>query len=119
MFVNGVQPPPATVPKDIFSMSGDNTIVLDEVMTADKYNMTNIYEAQHNGDNDDLDYSPLSNGRGICEYPEPTELMHYLSVTRSFNKNKKSSSYIHLNCRGLSYNWDEFYNLVCDIHTDN
>jgi hypothetical protein len=100
-------------------MSGDNTISLDEVMTADKYNMTKIYEAQHNGDADDLDYSPLSNGRGICEYHEPSELMQYLSVTPSFNKYKKSRSYFHLNCRGLSSNWDKFYNLVCDIHTDN
>jgi hypothetical protein len=100
-------------------MSGDNSISLDEVMTADKYNMANIYEAQHTGDGDDLDYSPLSNGRDICEYHEPTELMQYLSVTPSFNKYKKSRSYFHLNCRGLSSNWDKFYNLVCDIHTDN
>ena len=100
-------------------MSGDNTVSLDEVMTADNYTLATIYEAQHNGDDDDLDYSPLSNGRGICGYHEPTELMQYLSVTPSFNKYKKSRSYFHLNCRGLSSTWDKFYNLICDIHTDN
>ena len=117
--MHNIHPPPATVSKDIFLMSGDNTISLDEVMTEDKYNMAKIYEAQHSGDDDDLDYSPLSNGRDICEYHEPTELMQYLSVTPSFNKYKKSKSYFHLNCRGLSSNWDKFYDLVCDMHTDN
>ncbi len=42
--------------KDIWSMSGDNSISLDEVMTADKYNMAKMYKNQHTeDDNDDLD----------------------------------------------------------------
>ena len=27
-------------------------------------------------------------------------------------------SYFHLNCRGLSSNWDSFNNLLCDLHDD-
>jgi len=28
------------------------------------------------------------------------------------------TSYFHLNCRGLSSNWDSFQNLICDMHSD-
>jgi len=44
MFVHGLHPAPA-VSKDIFSISGDNSIFLNEVMTADKCNMAIINEA--------------------------------------------------------------------------
>ena len=30
---------------------------------------------------------------------------------------KDPLSFFHLNCRGLSANWESFYNLICDLHT--
>ena len=34
------------------------------------------------------------------------------------NKYNNTMAYFHLNCRGLSSNWESFYNLICDLHCD-
>ena len=30
-----------------------------------------------------------------------------------------SESYFHLHCRSLSSNWENFYELLCDLHSEN
>ncbi len=89
-------------------------------MTEDRYNMAKLYESQNIVDDSEnsFEYSPLSDA-SMCEYHEPTELITNLSSTPVFNKYKNLRSYFHINCRGISSNWDKFYDLMCDLHTDN
>ncbi len=46
-------------------------------------------------------------------YYEPDEFRHQAKQL------KDSLSFYHLNCRGLSANWESFYSHLCDLHGDN
>ena len=95
-------------------MSGDNTISLDEVMTEDRFNLARLYESQHDEDDPEDNYPLFANDSGLCEYYEPENLV----TSGIFPENKQMQSYLHLNCRGLSANWEKFQDLLCDLHSD-
>ena len=98
-------------------MSGDN-ISLGEVMTDDKFNLATIYNSQRSGDDQELDYPPFSHSESeSCNYYEPQNLLNFVKK-KVYHGNKHTQSYIHLNCRGLSSNWEKFQDLLCDMHSD-
>ena len=56
--------------------------------------------------------SPFQCGNIDCSYYDPAE---FNKLTASF---RDSTSFLHLNCRGLSANWASFRDLLCDLHSD-
>ena len=99
-------------------MSGDNIVRLEEVMTDDRFNLASIYDYQHNQDDSEVDYNIFpNNGKGACDYYEPHELVNHTKCIAACD-HKRMHSYMHLNCRGLSSNWEKFTDYLCDIHSD-
>ncbi len=50
-----------------------------------------------------------------CEYYEPKDVESTVRIRDSI---KCSNSFMHLNCRSLSSNWEKFYDFLCDVHTN-
>ena len=102
-------------------MSGDNTCIsLDEVITdTDRFNLATIYNSQRSEDDQELDYPPFSHSESescTCTYYEPQNLLN-LVKEKVAHGNKHTQSYVHLNCRGLSSNWEKFQDLLCNLHS--
>lgn len=98
-------------------MYGDDNISLDEVKNDDNFNLASIYESKHTEDDSDVNYSLFKNtDSGECDYYEP---LKFAVKTKHHNlsNNKHTNSYLHLNCRGLSSNWEKFQDLLCDVHS--
>ena len=100
-------------------MSGDNTISLDEVMTEDRFNFARIYDHQYDEVEPETT-NPLSTGNDseMCDYHEAYNLVNDLIKDGILYDDKHTQSYLHLNCRGLSSNWEKFQDLLCDMHSD-
>ena len=83
----------------------------DNYQTGDDF--TQIYEGElgQNDNDSDVADSPMSLLHNKCLYIEPEEFHSIKNVTHG-------SSYFHLNCRGLSSNWEKFRNLIDDINDD-
>jgi len=97
---------------------GTEGMALDEIRTNDRFNFNTLYDLQYeNDDNTEFVDSPFNNIVNKCEYYESSNLNNQLANDTRYN-NISNRSYFHLNCRGLSSNWDKFYDLLCDIHTD-
>ncbi len=62
---------------------------------------------------DNVPDSPYKNNP-LCDYHEPHMLGEQLSKAH-INR----TSCFHINCRGLSNNWEPFKNLICDLHSTN
>ena len=100
-------------------MSGDNTVSLDEIMTDDRYNLATLYESQLAEDDQDEDYLPFNDARN-CEYYSPNNMNNHIQDNYDSLSDKRClTSYFHLNCRGLSSNWEKFHDLLCQIHSDD
>ena len=63
-------------------------------------------------DNDGVD-SPFQYNQNVCKYYEPDEFRALCNL-----ESLKNTTYFHLNCRGLSSNWDAFNNLLCELYGD-
>ena len=57
--------------------------------------------------------SPFHYGSHTCNYFEPDEFRTMINQDI-----RNSSSFFHLNCRGLSANWESFKCLVCDLQSE-
>ena len=87
-----------------------DNISFDQIRTDNSYNLIALYDDYETGI-DSLD-SPFQYGNSTCEYFEPDE---FNVMTEKLHD---STTYFHLNCRGLSKNWESFRNLLCDLHGD-
>jgi hypothetical protein len=85
-------------------------ISLDQVRVNDSFNLKSIYELDDYSD--EYTDSPFGTGNFDCDYYEPQQFCNLLEGV------KMSKSYFHLNCRSLSSNWESFYDLLCDLHSD-
>lgn len=85
-----------------------DNISLDQIRTSDSHNLVTLFE-QCETDIESFD-SPFQYGNDTCDYYEP-EQFHQL--TKQFHE---TQNYFHLNCRGLSANWNSFRELICDLH---
>ena len=84
-------------------------IVLEQIKTGCSYDLISLYE-EYDSDDAERD-SPFQYSISTsCDYLEP-------DVFRtSYELSSTSMSYFHLNCRGLSSNWDSFHDLICELH---
>ena len=74
-------------------------------------NLNNIYEADIS-EKDFTNYSPLTFSNSECPYFDPSQF-------NNFSKNIHSSiACFHLNCRGLSSNWNNFRELIDELRND-
>jgi len=88
-------------------------VSLDDTRTDKMYDLISLYQHTENviTDNDcPFQYSPQT-----CNYYDPNEFKLMID-TNSLHENV--TSYFHLNCRGLSSNWETFQSLLCDLHGD-
>ena len=81
-------------------------ITLNQIRTENKYNLKSLFEDV----DDDYDDSPFQYTNN-CSYFEPDQFCNH---AEKFS----GQSYFHLNCRGLSSNWESFRELLCDLHGD-
>jgi len=54
----------------------------------------------------------------MCKYREPYNLANELVKYGILSDNKCTQSYLHLNRRGISLNWEKFKEVLCDMHSD-
>ncbi len=82
---------------------------LDIIRTGSGYDLASLYQDTED-DITDKD-SPFQYAQ-LCDYYEPKQFNSVLDTMRS--DSHTVSSCLHLNCRGLATNWDEFHNLLCE-----
>ena len=85
-----------------------NNISIDQIRTEDNFNLVSLY-----GDNDDdneINDSPFQNNQTICDYYEPSQFQNCTANLCD------AINYFHINCRGLSSNWEIFCDLLCDLN---
>ena len=83
-------------------------ITLDQIRTDESFNLVSLYDE----DNNDLESpdSPFQYEHKNSIYYEPDE---FSKINGEFGD---YMSCFHINCRGLSSNWESFRSLLCDMH---
>ena len=79
--------------------------VHDHVRAGTEYDLESLLV----GDDDDSIFKDYAN----CNYYMPDEFTEHVVDNDSY------ISYFHLNCRGLSSNWDAFQELILCMHSDH
>ena len=69
-------------------------VSLDQIRTGSEFDLTDIYGQNYDDDTND---SPFLYCNNSCTYFEPNEFQNMINHSK-----QSSSSYFHLNCRGLS-----------------
>ena len=85
---------------------------LEDERQSDMYELNNYDDLVHlldQGYNDGIEDSPYLNTQSFCNYLEPSEFLKH------GYKNHLCTSFFHLNCRGLSNNWDRFLELMSTL----
>ena len=77
-------------------------------MNSDK-SFIDLFESYADEETDESPYKPLSIN---CDYVDSS------TFNNCIPKNSKTFSCFHLNCRGLSANWDDFKELIMSLHCD-
>ena len=91
------------------------SISLDNVRTGSEYDLISIYQ---DADDDITDTdSPFNLCNFGSDYYETNQFTDLIQSNYSERKHD-STSYFHLNCRGLSSNWDSFKQLIFDTTCD-
>ena len=88
----------------------EDKVSLDDIRTGAMYDLVSLY--QETEDDTSYNNSPFQYSNTSCEYFEPDKFVSMLDSLKSH------TSFFHLNCRGLSSNWDSFKDLICNLHTD-
>ena len=89
-------------------MSQDR-LSLDQIRRQDKFDFKSLYGMS---DNEHLTTPSFYNTQVDCDYYTPEQ---FRSIA---NRNTNSRSYLHLNCRSLSANWESFKELLCELQGD-
>ena len=91
-----------------------DNLSLDEIKTSNTFDLISRYESYDDEDDTNtVNDSPFQFGNGSCVYYEPDEF--HTQVIDA----KDPLSFFHVNCRGLSANWESFQNLLCSMHGDS
>ncbi len=85
-----------------------DNITLDRVSTSSKFDLISMYDNANDTEDDD---SPFQYNVTNCSYYEPLDFQRY-SQTDGV---KDQISLFHLNCRGLSANWNSFHELIYNL----
>ena len=89
-----------------------DNISLDQVRADGDYDLVNLYD-NTTADDEYPNDSPFQYNSSNCEYYEPDKFSEITSTLNDY------TSYFHLNCRGLSSNWESFHELLCELHGDH
>ena len=90
----------------------DSNTIFEQIRTNSNYDLTALLN--EDGDVDDsIQDSPFNNRILQCGYYEP----HKFS-TEAEMKYTRGTSCFHINCRGLSNNWEGFRHLLCELHSE-
>ena len=88
-----------------------------DFVDSDDGSVTDLARDMSDGE-DCCDSAPFNNANfGTCEYYEPIDLKSHIKDNIDY-KNKQIQLYMHINCRGLSSNWEHFHSMLCDIHSE-
>ena len=79
----------------------------DQIRGLLKHDFTKLYHL-FDDDNETID-SPLHAANLGCKYYEPT------GFRETFDNAIHEQSYFHINCRGISVNWNDFKDLIFDL----
>ena len=82
-----------------------DNITLNQVQTEKNFDLKRVYEDTFEEEYDDSPFQFSNN----CKYFEPHQFLNNVDTS---NRN----TFFHLNCRGLSANWESFRDLLGDIH---
>ena len=92
-------------------MTNQNSdINLDLLRDSPDYDLPQLYHTLIPNDND-YDNIPFTGVNLDCKYYAPDQFNELSKEMR------KTSSYFHLNCQGLQSHWDNFHNLLCELHS--
>ena len=80
---------------------------MDQIKSGSKYDLLSMYEHS-----DEILDSPFQYSSNKCDYLEPKHFVNYI------NDINDPLSYFHLNCKGLSANWESFHNLIYDLQCE-
>ena len=88
-------------------------VSLDDIRTGNMYDLVSLYQDTEDDiiEND----NPFQYSQHTCNYYEPNDFKLMINTNSLYDN---ITSYFHLNCRGLSSNWDAFKSLLCDLHGD-
>ena len=83
-------------------------VTLEQIRAGASHDLISLYD---DASDESLESdSPFQYSNSVCDYYEPEQF------NTKFHDLHGSLSYFHLNCRGLSINWDSFRRLICDLH---
>ena len=87
-----------------------DVVSLDDIRTGNSYDLISLCQ---NADDDLADKDcPFQYGQHNCDYYEPDEFRSMIETNSLYDN---VTSFFHLNCRGLSSNWDSFQTLMCEL----
>ena len=89
-----------------------DNVSLDNIKTNIEFDLVSLYEKYEDTDDNTEDISPFQFGNDSCMYYEPSEFQTQTSQM------KDTMSFYHLNCRGLSSNWESFRSHLYDLNDD-
>ena len=87
-------------------------IALERVRTATEYDLFSLFE-QCDDENCIIDDSIPQHSKTVCSYYEPSQFRNNIGSLEN------QISLFHLNCRGLSANWESFFGLMCDLSCES
>ena len=87
-----------------------DNVTLDGIGTAAEYDLISLYDQLDDVDDPADNNSPFQYANASCKYYEANDFTKLTAVIND------PLSCFHLNCRGLSANWESFKNLLCDLH---
>ena len=87
-----------------------DNVTLDGIRTTAEYDLISLYDQLGDVDDPADNNSPFQYANASCKYYEADDLTKLTAVIND------PLSFFHLNCRGLSANWESFKNLLCDLH---
>jgi len=85
-----------------------DNITLDMVSTSTEFDLIAMYDNANDTD------SPFQYNVTHCSYYETPDFQRYNQA----NGMKEQISLFHLNCRGLSANWNQFHELIYNLSSE-
>ena len=90
----------------------EHKIYLDQLRNNNTFDLLSLYNSYLESENEShSDNSPFESLNNECKYYLPDEMKEFEVV------HDKSTSYFHLNRQGLLSHWDNFLNLLNNIHS--
>ena len=77
----------------------------EQIVAENVSDLLSMLDSIDDAENNDSPFIPIQNS---CEYYEPLQIRNF------FSEKSKQTSYFHINCRGLSANWNDLNDLLSE-----